>query len=101
MPRSTISRRAAPSWGWEVGPDGFAIDPDGNLAVAEYGAGHVLIIGPDGKLRATIPVPQPYVTAPVYIDGGRRIFITAPASLYNPQDPGGVYIADNPLYRTN
>jgi gluconolactonase len=92
---------ADPKRGWEVGTDGLAVDPDGNLAIAEYGAGHVLIVGADAKLRATIPTPEQYVTAPTYIDGGKRIFITAPVSLFDPRAAGKVYVVENPLYRTN
>ncbi len=52
-----------PGRGWEVGPDGLAADREGNLYIAEYGAGHVLVVGPDARLEATIDVPQQYSTA--------------------------------------
>jgi gluconolactonase len=87
-----------PKWDWEVGPDGLATDKAGNLYIAEYGGGHVLIVGPDGKLRATIPVDEPYVTAPVLSPDESRIFITAPVSSVAPTLPGKVYFLANPVF---
>jgi gluconolactonase len=89
-----------PGRGWEVGPDGLAADREGNLYIAEYGAGHVLIVGPDARLKATIDVPQRYVTAAALSPDERRILITAPISLMNPTAPGGVYLVANPLFST-
>ncbi len=86
-----------PTRGWEVGPDGLTTDREGNLYIAEYGAGHVLIVGPDTRLEATIDLPEQYVTAPALSPDERHIFITAPASLYDPKEPGGVYLVANPL----
>lgn len=82
---------------WEVGPDGLAVDREGNLYVAEYGAGRVLIVGPDRRLEATVAVPEPYVTAAVLSADEGRIFVTAPASLYHPETPGAVYVVANPV----
>jgi sugar lactone lactonase YvrE len=86
-----------PAWGWEVGPDGLAVDGEGNVYVAEYGAGHVLIVDDNAMLLATIDVPEPYVTAPALSPDGSRIFITAPLSLYDPTAAGSVYQVANPL----
>jgi len=86
-----------PAWGWEVGPDGLAVDREGNLYIAEYGAGHLLIVGPDALLKATIDVPEAYVTAPALSPDETRLYITAPASLYDPTEAGGVYEVANPL----
>jgi gluconolactonase len=85
--------------GWEAGPDGLAVDHAGNLYIAEYGAGHVLIVSDRGRLKATVPFPERYTTAVTLIDGERRIFVTAPASYVDAQAPGAVYVADNPLFR--
>jgi sugar lactone lactonase YvrE len=82
---------------WEVGPDGLATDREGNLYIAEYGAGHVLVVGPDARLEAKIDLPQQYVTAPALSPDERHIFITAPVSLYDPTEPGAVYFVANPL----
>ena len=53
---------ADPARGWEVGPDGLATDRNGNLFVAEYGGGRFLAIDPDGRLLATVAVPDHYIT---------------------------------------
>ncbi len=86
---------------WDVGPDGLAVDHAGNLYMAEYGGGRVIIVDNAAKLVATIPFPQQYVTAPVLIDDEKRLFVTAPASLMNPQAYGAVYTVANPAYGKN
>jgi sugar lactone lactonase YvrE len=88
-----------PDRSWEVGSDGLAVDRHGNLYVAEYGGGRVLIVDRNAALVATIEVPEAYVTAPALIDDERRIFITAPASLADPSAPGKVYVLENPVFR--
>ena len=80
------------------GPDGLAVDREGNLYVAEYGAGHLLIVSPERKLLATIDVPEDYVTAPALSLDETRIFITAPVSLFDPTEPGKVYEVANPVH---
>ena len=87
---------ADPERSWEVGPDGLALAPDGNLVIAEYGAGHLLVVDPAGKLVAIVPVPERYVTAAAFSADGRRMFITAPASLMDPS-LGAVYEIPYPI----
>ncbi|MEO8667936.1 MAG: SMP-30/gluconolactonase/LRE family protein [Bauldia sp.] len=82
--------------GWWVGPDGLAVDRAGDLVVAEYGAGHLLIVSKDGSLKATVPVPERFVTAGVFSADERRLFVTAPDAL-SPNDRGAVYAMPNPL----
>jgi sugar lactone lactonase YvrE len=86
-----------PGRGWEVGTDGLAMDAAGNLYVAEYGAGHLLIVGPDAKLRATIDVDEKYITAPALTPDEAHIYVTAPVSTYEPAAPGKVYLFANPV----
>jgi gluconolactonase len=87
---------ADPERGWEVGPDGLNADRDGNLIIAEYGAGHLLIVDGDGKLIATIDVPERYVTASAFDADHARLFIAAPASLMDPSR-GAVYATPYPI----
>jgi sugar lactone lactonase YvrE len=82
--------------GWEVGPDGINVDREGNLIVAEYGAGHLLVIDAGGGLVTTIPVPERYVTASAFDAAETRLFITAPASLMDPSR-GAVYVTAYPV----
>jgi gluconolactonase len=88
---------SVPGRSWEVGTDGLAMDAAGNLYIAEYGAGHLLIVGPDAKLRATIDVDEKYITAPALTPDETRIYITAPVSTYEPAAPGKVYSFANPV----
>ena len=83
--------------GWELGPDGLAVDREGNVYIAEYGAGHLLIVGPNGKLRATIPVGEPYVTAMALSPDETEIYVTAPRSFFDAKAPGKVYRLPNPV----
>jgi sugar lactone lactonase YvrE len=87
---------AEPERSWEVGPDGLNVDRDGNLIVAEYGAGHLLVVDRNGRLAATIPVPERYVTASAFDAPEQHLFITAPASLMDPSQ-GAVYAIAWPL----
>lgn len=84
--------------GWEAGPDGLAVDHAGNLYIAEYGAGHVLVVNDRGRLKATIPFPQRYTTAVALIHDDRELFVTAPASYLDDEASGAVYVVDNPLF---
>lgn len=86
---------ADPERSWEVGPDGLNVDRDGNLIIAEYGAGRLLVVDEDATLRATIPVPERYVTASAFDEGQTRLFITAPASLMDPS-LGAIYATSYP-----
>jgi sugar lactone lactonase YvrE len=86
---------------WEVGPDGLSMDHAGNLYMAEYGGGRVIIVDRMAKLIAIIPFPEQYTTAPVLIDGERRLFVTAPVSLFDPTEPGKVYSVANPAFGRN
>jgi gluconolactonase len=82
---------------WEVGPDGLAVDRAGNLYLAEYGAGRVLIVSPDGDLLATLPIAEPYVTSPALSPDEATIFVTAPAAR-DPMKFGKVYAIANPVH---
>jgi sugar lactone lactonase YvrE len=88
---------AATGRNWELGPDGLAMDRDGNLIIAEYGAGHLLVVGPDAKLRATVPVPQDYVTSSALNADQTMLYITAPASFAVPDEAGAVYAMPYPV----
>jgi len=45
-----------------AGPDGLVLRDNGELLAAEYGAGRILRIAPDGQLIGVVHVPMPYVT---------------------------------------
>lgn len=45
-----------------AGPDGMERDPQGNIYIAEYGAGRLLIVSGEAKPLKVIPVPVPFLT---------------------------------------
>jgi sugar lactone lactonase YvrE len=58
-------------------PDGLAIDDEGGVWVALYGAGEVRRFSPDGRAVARVEVPAEQVTACCFGGpDGRRLFIT-------------------------
>lgn len=88
---------ADPDRGWELGPDGLAVDRAGNVIIAEYGAGHLLVVDAAGALRATVPVPLAYVTSSTLNADESVLYITAPASLASPDEAGAVYAMPYPV----
>lgn len=59
-----------------LGPDGLAVAPDGDLAIAQAQAGRVYIVTPLGDPVAAIHTPGGlWTTSCVFADGGREIFI--------------------------
>lgn len=61
--------------------DSMAVDSEGNVCVATLGAGAVTAFGPDGGLRAIVPVPGDPMVTNVCFGGaeGRTAYITASA----------------------
>jgi gluconolactonase len=93
--------RLAPSVrkSWEVGPDGLAVDKRGNLFIAEYGAGRILVVDRRGAFLAAISIPERYVTAPAFGPDEQRLFVTAPGNNMRPPFVGKVYSVANPVFR--
>ena len=85
--------------GWDVGPDGLAVDQRDNLYIAEYGASQVLIVDKNGTLLSAIHFPERYVTAPRFGATEERIFVTAPSNNTKPPFVGKVYSVANPVYK--
>jgi sugar lactone lactonase YvrE len=74
----------------------LSVDRVGNLAIAEYGAGRLLIVSPSGQLRTEIRVPEQFITAGIFSPDETRIFVTAPEAI-SPNERGAVYSLANPL----
>lgn len=79
-----------------AGPDGLAFDKPGNLYIAEYGAGRILVVGPDRRLRKIIALGNRFVTNVEFGPRG-RLYVTAPASNRLWPYRGVVLRIDNPL----
>jgi len=75
-----------------LGPDGMALDADGNVAIAHAGAGQVWLIDPHGMPLARLPSCEGRMTTNVAYGGAgnRQLFITESTS-------GTVLVADMPV----
>ena len=89
--------KPAPGAGPLAGPDGLAFDANGTLFLAEYGAGRVLAVGPDRRLRKVITVPERYVTSVEFGPRKRTLYITAPGDNVRWPYKGTVYRLRHPL----
>jgi sugar lactone lactonase YvrE len=74
-----------------AGPDGLHLAKNGNLYVAEYGAGRVLEISEQGVLRRVIPVATPFVTNFAYWPERDQIVVTGTFSTDDRTLPGRVF----------
>jgi len=94
-------------WGSDRGPDGMAIDKQGNLYVAaglnfaapphetagKYKAANYVISGTNGELLETLPVPMDMITNCAF--GGddlRTLYITAGHTLWSAQFDQAGYV---------
>ena len=60
-----------------VAPDGLTVDEHGHIWVALYGGWAVRRYGPDGSLRATVPIPAAQATSCAFGGADRRtLFVT-------------------------
>jgi sugar lactone lactonase YvrE len=75
----------------QAGPDGLLANRDGSLYVAEYGAGRVLLVSPQGALQRVIPVPTPFVTNFAYWAERGEVIVTGTFSLGERSMPGRVF----------
>ena len=49
-----------------LNPDGAVTDEDGNIWLAQWGAGRVACYNPGGRFRDAVPFPTPQVSCPVF-----------------------------------
>lgn len=82
-------------------PDGLAVDVEGQIWLALWGAGAVLRIAPDGRVTGRIEVPTPRVSSCAFGGPGRRqLFITTACegatAAERAADPlmGALFVAD-------
>ncbi len=75
-----------------AGPDGVEISPaDGQLYVADYGAGRVLIYGQDKRLQKIIKTRPQFVTNIALAPSGQDLVVVGALSLSNAMQFGPVY----------
>ncbi len=81
---SVASRKVVIEFAPDVGPDGMAMDVDGNLYLARPAdVSGIYVYSPDGRELARIPTPEPPTNATFGRGAtGKTLYITAGASLY-------------------
>jgi sugar lactone lactonase YvrE len=60
----------------QSGPDGIAAFADGDIAVADYGNGRILLLSSSGKFLTQIPLKYRFVTNLAVARDQRTIFVT-------------------------
>ncbi|MCP9206730.1 SMP-30/gluconolactonase/LRE family protein [Streptomyces sp. NEAU-Y11] len=79
-------------------PDGMAVDDDGLLWVAVWGAGQVRSFAPDGRPVQVVDVPTPQVTSVAF--GGGRMFVTTARHRLERPDPLAGAVLSRPCRTT-
>ena len=78
-----------------AGPDGLKTDSAGNLYIAHFEGGRVLVADPAGSLVDIIDVPAPYVTNLTFGASDDVLFVTAATDAWTEPYPGQVYRIDS------
>lgn len=78
-----------------MGPDGLKTDRAGNLYIAQFEGGRVLVVDPEGNLARILLVPAPYVTNLTFGETEDVVFVTAASDAWNEPYPGAVYRVEN------
>lgn len=80
-----------------LAPDGLKTDQRGNLYIALYEGGQVLVSDPSGKLLATIDPPAPKISNVAFGADTRELYITGVLDGERAPWPGEVYRVPNPV----
>ena len=80
-----------------LAPDGLKTDAKGNLYIALYEGGKVLVADPSGKLLATIDPPAPKVSNVGFGADAGMLYITGVLDGSAAPWPGEVYRIANPV----
>ena len=76
------------------GPDGLERDGAGNLYVADYGEGRILVFGRDRSFKGILPVATPYVTN-LALKGNAAMAVTGADDNATRPFPGQVILLDD------
>ena len=71
-----VNAPAAPDAYEQSGPDGIAAFADGDIAVADYGNGRILLLSSSGRFLTQIPLKYRFVTNLAIARDQRTIFVT-------------------------
>jgi sugar lactone lactonase YvrE len=74
----------------QSGPDGIAAFADGDIAVADYGNGRILLLSSSGKFLTQIPLKYRFVTNLAVARDQRTIFVTMTRDNSSPEMDGVV-----------
>lgn len=77
-----------------MGPDGLKTDAVGNVYIAQFEGGRILMADPAGLPMGIIAVPAPYVTNLTFGDSEQVLYVTAATDAWTAPYPGQVYRID-------
>jgi D-xylonolactonase len=74
-----------------AGPGGLTTDHLGNLYIAHFEGGRVLVVNPEGNLIDLVSIPARYVTNLTFGASEDVLFVTAATDAWTAPYPGQVY----------
>jgi sugar lactone lactonase YvrE len=74
-----------------MGPDGLKTDSAGNLYIAQFEGGRVLVTDRQGELVRILSIPAPFVTNLTFGETEDTVFVTAATDAWSEPYPGQVY----------
>lgn len=81
-----------------AGPDGLETDDVGNLYVAVYGAGIILVFSPEGEIMHRVGATKPLVTNVALTKDAHALFVTSANRARRKPYPGAVRKLKNPVF---
>lgn len=78
-----------------MGPDGLKTDSQGNLYIAQFEGGRIIVTDPTGAVLRTLDVPAPYVTNLSFGSDEETVYITGALDAFTAPYPGQVYQVEN------
>ena len=77
----------------DAAPDGWAMDVEGCIWTAVFGAGKVLRLSPEGKIIGEVSLPTRCITCPCFV--GEHLYITSAAEEKPDEYPESIKLAGN------
>ncbi|MEO1192048.1 MAG: SMP-30/gluconolactonase/LRE family protein [Pseudomonadota bacterium] len=86
-----VVRQVDPVSGVDVYPDGLKLGPDGNLYIAQYSLGRIVVVDKQGSFVSAIDVPSPAAPNLAFSADGKTVYVMAVDDVNNAPYWGKVY----------